>query len=160
MSERRPEEVVGVIPELTTWLWGGPPSECMEAIELFPLAKTHPKRIKRVVLLNAFVPPKRPMVIVTLPTNLENVKAIVRFAMEHKITIESYIGHEATALLLSQLLSINVPVNRAEYIPFTGDIAVVARLKRRLQSPTDIKDISPDDLEFHVVNYDNDWVLR
>jgi hypothetical protein len=36
-SKQKPEEVVGVIPELTTWLWGGPPSECMEAIELLPV---------------------------------------------------------------------------------------------------------------------------
>jgi hypothetical protein len=154
MSEApRPETAVGVIPDLTTWLWGGPPSECMQAIELLPLSKV---KLKKVTLLNAFVMPRKPMVIVTLPTNIENVKAIV----QHAESVESYIGHEATARLLTELLSINVPVNRGEYQPRVGDIAIVVRLKKRLQTPQDLKDIKVEDLEFHVVNYINDWVLR
>jgi hypothetical protein len=151
-SKQKPEEVVGVIPELTTWLWGGPPSECMEAIELLPLSKV---KLKKVIILNAFVIPRKPMVIVTLPTNIENVRAIVQRAEN----IESYVGHEATARLLTELLGREVPVNRSEYEPRVGDIAVIARLKRRLQAPADIKDLKLEDLEFHVVNYNNDWVL-
>jgi hypothetical protein len=151
VKKPRPEEVVGVIPELTTWLWGGPPSECMEAIELFPIEKY---RFERAVLLNAFVIPKKPMVIVTMPTNVENIKLIVQKAK----TIQSYIGHESTAQLLSQILGIPVPVNRSEYEPKVGDIAIVVRLRKRLQTPQDLKDINLEDLEFHVVNYNNDWV--
>ena len=156
MSEKsrpRPEEVVGAIPELTTWLWGGPPSQCMEAIELLELKRV---KLEKVILLNAFVIPKKPMVIITMPTNSENVKAIVRHAGNR---IESYVGHESTARLLSELLSIEVPVNRSEYEPRVGDIAVVVRLKRRLQSPQDIKEVKLEDLEFYVVNYNNSWVL-
>jgi len=97
----------------------------MEAIELFPLEEF---KLERVVLLNAFVIPKKPMVIVTMPTNVENVKLIVQKAK----SLESYIGHEATAQLLSQLLSTSIPVNRAEYEPRVGDIAIVVRLKKRL----------------------------
>jgi len=156
MSEKRlkPEEAVGFIPELTTWLWGGPPSECMEAIELYPLEEV--KKLKKVVFLNALVIPKKPMVLVTLPTNIENVRRIVAKAE----SIESYIGHEATAQLLTQLLGVTIPANRSEYSPEVGDIAVVVRLKKRLEKPGDIREVKVEDLEFHVVKYDNDWVLR
>jgi hypothetical protein len=153
---QKPEEVVGVIPELTTWLWGGPPSECMEAIELFSVAKF---KMKRVALLNAFVLPKRPMVVITMPTNIENVKSIIQRAENIGASIESYIGHEATAKMLSELLGIQVEANRAEYEPQVGDIAVITRLKKRLQTPQDLKDIKVEDLEFHVANYNNAWVL-
>jgi hypothetical protein len=148
----KPEEVVGVVPELTTWLWGGPPSECMEAIELLSLSRV---KLEKVILLNAFVLPKKPMVVITMPTNLENVKLIVQKAK----VLESYIGHEATAQLLSQLLSTSVPVNRGEYEPKVGEIAIVVRLKKRLATPHDVKDIKLEDLEFHAVNYNNSWVL-
>jgi hypothetical protein len=154
-TQPKPEEAVGYIPELTTWLWGGPPSECMEAIELYPLRKLS-KKLKKVVLLNALVIPKTPMVLITMPTNIENVREIV----EKAENIESYIGHEATAQLLTQLLGVTVPANRSEYAPQVGDIAIVVRLKKRLQMPQDIKDVKAEDLEFHVVKYDNDWVLR
>jgi sporulation protein YlmC with PRC-barrel domain len=95
------------------------------------------------------------MVIVTLPTNIENVKAIVQRAE----SVESYIGHEATAKLLTELLGREVPMNRSEYVPEVGDIAIVVRLKRRLATPQDVKDVKVEDLEFHIVNYNNDWVL-
>jgi hypothetical protein len=155
MNKPKPEEAIGYIPELTTWLWGGPPSECMEAIELYPLRKLD-KKLKKVVLLNAFVLPRKPMVVVTLPTNIENVREIIKKAEK----IESYIGHEATAQLLTQLLSMEVTVNRGEYVPEVGDRAIIVRLKKRLEKPGDVKEIKVEDLEFHVVKYDNDWVLE
>jgi hypothetical protein len=150
-KKQKPEEAIGVVPELTTWLWGGPPSECMEAIELYPIEEF---KLERVALLNAFVIPRKAMVIVTMPTNIENVKLIVQKAK----SLESYIGHEATAKLLSEILSINFQVNRGEYVPEVGDIAIVVRLKRRLQTPQDLKDIKLEDLEFHIINYNNSWV--
>jgi hypothetical protein len=92
------------------------------------------------------------MVMVSMPTSLDNVKALVKLAKE----IKSYIGHESTAKLLSELLGVEIPVSRAEYEPQVGDIAVVVRLKRRLQSPQDIKSVTIEDLEFHVVKYELD----
>jgi hypothetical protein len=146
-GEKRPEEMVGVIPRIDSWPWGRPQEKCIEAIVLHPLEKTN---IERVVLVNAMVLPKRPMIVVTLPTNPENVKRVVSKAKR----VESYIGHESTAKLLSDILGINVAVNRGEYVPEKGDIAVVVRLRKRLERPGDIKDVKLEDLEFHIVSYD------
>jgi hypothetical protein len=149
----RPEEAVGVIPRLMSWLWGGPPSECLEAIELLPLEEA---RKRRVVLLNAFVLPKKPMIVITMPSNPENARAIVRWAEGR---VESFIGHESTAKLLSEILGVEVPVNRGEYEPQASDIAIVVRLRRRLATPQDVKEIKLEDLEFHIVHYSHSWVL-
>lgn len=43
----------------------------------------------------------------------------------------SAIGHQTTADLLSQLLHINVPMNRAQIVMQSGDVALVFRLKKR-----------------------------
>jgi hypothetical protein len=130
---------------------GRAPLKCMEAIELRPLENI---KLDEVILLNALVPPKKPMVVITMPTNIENAKAILQKAR----SVASYIGHEATAKLLSELLSVEVPVNRGEYEPRAGDIAIVVRLKKRLQTPQDLKDIKLEDIEFYAVNYYSDWV--
>jgi len=39
-----------------------------------------------------------------------------------------------------------------------GDIAIVVRLKRRLEKPEDIKNVKLEDLEFYVMSYENDRV--
>lgn len=44
----------------------------------------------------------------------------------------SYIGHEGTAQLLSDLLDVEVPVNRAQYAQEVGDKAIVFKLRGRL----------------------------
>jgi hypothetical protein len=83
----------------------------------------------KIIFLNALVTSSKiPLVLRTKPVNLEEVKELV----EDK-EIVSFIGHEATASLLTQLLSVNVPFNRATYDPKPGDVAVVVRLKRRLE---------------------------
>ena len=43
----------------------------------------------------------------------------------------SAIGHQTTADLLSQLLHIQVPMNRTQIAMQTGDVALVFRLKKR-----------------------------
>jgi hypothetical protein len=113
-----------------------------------------PKKIIKLVLLNAPVLPKKPMVMVSEPTTLENVKSLVRISER----IESYIGHESTARLLSQLLSVDIAVNRGEYEPKVGDVAIVVKLKKRLQTPQDLKSITVEDLEFYIVVYEDDRV--
>lgn len=145
MVGERQEEIVGIVPELRTWLWGGPPASCSKALEELEV-----KRLKKLVFLNALVMPKETAMLVTMPTNIENVKKLVKIAEK----IESYIGHEATAQLLSNLLGVNIPMNRAEYIPESYDVAVVVRLKKRLQTPEDVKNVSLNDLEFYLVKYE------
>ena len=45
---------------------------------------------------------------------------------------ESAIGHEASAQFLSQLLGINVPMNRVAVTMQAGDTALILRIKTRL----------------------------
>jgi transcription elongation factor len=137
------------IPGVYPWMWmQGPCSH-------ISIKHYTPKRVRRLILLNAPVLPKKPMVIVSELTTVENVKALVAVAEE----IISYIGHESTARLLSEILGVEVQVNRGEYEPQRGDIAVVVRLKRRLQTPQDIKNVTLEDLEFYVVSYEEDEVI-
>ena len=105
--------------------------------------------VGKIVLLNALVTSSRiPLTLKTRPASLNEVRKIV----EDKEII-SFIGHEATAQLLSTLLSKNVPMNRAMYDPEPDDIAVVVRLKKRLEKPEDVKNVKPEDIEFIIVEY-------
>lgn len=54
--------------------------------------------------------------------------------------IESYVGHEATAQLLSLLLGIDVPLNRGNLKVYDGDL-IVLTLASRLPEGTVIKSI-------------------
>jgi hypothetical protein len=109
-----------------------------------------PATIERLVLLNAIVPPTgRGAIIVSEPVSVDEVKELVAIARH----VDSFIGHEATAKLLSELLTINVPVNRGMYVPRNGDYAVVVRLKKRLEKPEDIRTVTPSDVEFRVAYY-------
>jgi len=105
--------------------------------------------MERIIFLNALVTSSKiPMTLKTRPVSIDEVRKIVNNKM-----IESYIGHEATANLLSSLLNTNVPVNRAMYDPKINDTAIVVRLKKRLEKPEDIKNVSPNDIEFILVEY-------
>ena len=104
---------------------------------------------EKIVFLNALVTSSRmSLLLKTKPTSLEEVRSIV----ENK-EIVSFIGHEATAKLLSQLLSVEVPASRQMYEPKPGDVAVVTRLKKRLEKPEDVKNITVNDVEFILVEY-------
>jgi hypothetical protein len=111
------------------------------------------KVVKKVILLNALVPnPTESTIIISLPITVEEAKEIVRRAN----IVESYIGHEATAKLLSLLFEREIPLNRAVYIPEKYDLAIVARLKKRLEKPEDVKNVKPEDIEFLLVRYYTD----
>ncbi len=104
---------------------------------------------RKIIFLNALITSSKiPMTLKTKPVSLNLVREVVR-----NKEIESYIGHEATANLLSSLLNINVPVNRGMYDPKINDTAIVVRLKKRLEKPEDIKNVSPNDIEFILVEY-------
>ncbi len=104
---------------------------------------------RKIIFLNALITSSRmPMTLKTKPVSLNMVKEIIKDK-----EIESYIGHEATANLLSSLLNINVPTNRSMYDPKPNDVAVIIRLKKRLEKPEDVKNVSPNDIEFILVEY-------
>ena len=115
----------------------------IEDVDVLEVAKT----IRKVVLLNALVPPENEGLMYVSKIDSEIVKIIAECK-----EIESYIGHAATASLLSSLLGREVKVNRGMYAPKKGDLAIVVRLKQRMQSPGEA---SPtlDDLEFYQVYY-------
>jgi len=103
----------------------------------------------KIVLLNALVTSSKiPLTLKTKPASLEEVKTLVA-----NKEIQSFIGHEATAQLLTSLLSTNISVNRGMYEPKPGDVAVVTRLKKRLEKPEDVKTVTPNDVEFILVEY-------
>ena len=107
--------------------------------------------METVVLLNALITSSRmPMTLKTQPVGLGDVRKIVE-----KKVVASYIGHEATAALLTQLLSVSVPTNRAMYDPMPGDKAIVVRMRKRLEKPEDLKEIREGDIEFLFVEYLN-----
>jgi hypothetical protein len=108
-----------------------------------------PWSVKRLVLLDAVVLPKKPMVMVVSPTSIENARALAE-AIER---VESYIEHEVVAKTLGELLGIDVPVNNSEYTPEAGDVAIMVRLKKMLQVPQDVKNINISDLELYVIYY-------
>ena len=101
------------------------------------------------MLLNALVTSSKiPLTLKTKPASLEEVKRLI----ENK-EIVSFIGHEATAQLLTSLLSVSIPTNRGMYDPQPSDVAIVTRLKKRLEKPEDVKTVTPNDVEFILVEY-------
>jgi len=105
----------------------------------------------RLVLLNALVPPASPSFMFVQKITAETAKKIVSIVDRERI--RSYIGHEATAKLVSELLQIKVTANREMYKPEWYDVAIVVRLKKRLAKPEDIKNVTLDDVEFLLVHY-------
>jgi hypothetical protein len=62
-----------------------------------------------------------------VPASLEEVRGLVGNASE----ILSAVGHESTAQILTDLLEVEVPVNRIQYRQKGEDVAVVFKLKGR-----------------------------
>jgi hypothetical protein len=58
--------------------------------------------------------------------------------------IVSYIGHESTAQIMSELLGINVAVNRAEYTHVRADVCLCFKLNTR---PTEGQILSREEVE-------------
>ena len=78
------------------------------------------------------------------PLTLEEARALVGEFQQSRKQIQSAIGHQATAELLSSLLAINVAVNRIEYLQAVGDVALVFKLKVR---PPEGKVLSREEVE-------------
>jgi hypothetical protein len=74
---------------------------------------------------------------------------------KHNNTFESYIGYEDTARFMSQILGVDVPVNRAETVLTDGDEILVCKLRYRLKNPADKGNFTPsdDDYEWFWVKY-------
>ncbi len=90
-------------------------------------SQTNPR--KKIVLLNAISVSMIPNGggIVTNPISVEEAKKLVSEA-----PVESFIGHAATAQLLSQLLGINVETNRAMFVAKEPAEAIIVSITERL----------------------------
>ena len=88
---------------------------------------------------------------VTMKASIEEVKRTVNAADE----VISYIGYPDTAKFMSELLGIDVPVNRGIAELKDGDIMVVCKLKYRVQNPADKGKFvpKPDDIEWWITKY-------
>ena len=102
---------------------------------------------KRVVLLNALVPVDN-AIMLTKRIGAEVAAEVIKHAEE----VISFIGHASTAKLLSQISGKEIPVNRGEWTPQDEEeYIIVARLKKRQQSPGDVE-VTINDLEFWGVS--------
>lgn len=109
-------------------------------------------------VLNALVPPRGVGgMLVSPPYSWEEVKSLVAMLKRPRPDVEvvSAVGHPATAELLG------VPCSSGEVFPVEGDVALVARLKRRVRGDVQV---GPEDLEFRLVRYgpaacDDTWCL-
>ena len=121
---------------------------CNIFISKYPV--TEKSVIEKVVLLNALVPVSdKPAITISVPVTVEEAKTLIIKAKK----IESYIGHEATAKLLSQIFEREVQVNRGMYVPQNWDSAIVVRLKKRLEKPEDVRNVTEKDIELLLVRY-------
>jgi len=106
--------------------------------------------MEKVILLNSLVTSSiMPISLKTIPVTLD----FVRFYIKDKDVV-SYIGHEATAALLTQLLGKPIQANRSMYEPRIGETAIIAKLKKRLEKPEDLKEVKESDIEFFLAEYE------
>ncbi len=66
------------------------------------------------------------------PVSLEQARQIVRDSQVRGETVQSAIGHQSTADLLTMLLEFPVPVNRMEFKQEVDDMALVFKPKQRI----------------------------
>ena len=78
------------------------------------------------------------------PLTLEEARALVNGFQREGKSIQSVIGHQTTAELLSALLGIAVAVNRIEYLQTVEDAVLIFKLKGR---PPEGKVLSREELE-------------
>ena len=62
----------------------------------------------------------------------KTIELIRKYVQKGKLQVYSVVGHESTAKLLSQLLGMNVGVNRERYILEETDVLFVMQLLERL----------------------------
>jgi hypothetical protein len=106
----------------------------------------------RVIFLNAMVPPAGPMYLLVEPAAPTAAAGLVAEILRHGRPYASFVGHGSTAAALSKLFGVDIPTNRGEYTPRSGDLAVVARLKSRPPIGADVE-VHEEDLQFLLVWY-------
>lgn len=101
-------------------------------------------------LMNSAMMPV-PGVYVAKKITPEQAREVIK---KHNAVFESYVGYPDTARYMSQILGVDVPVNRAETTLADGDEILVCRLKYRVKDPAIKGAFVPaeDDFEWwHIV---------
>lgn len=78
------------------------------------------------------------------PVSLERARELVQEFQSEGRAVQSAIGHQSTADLMTMLLRFDVPVNRMEFKQSIEDLALVFKLNRR---PPEGKILSREELE-------------
>jgi len=91
-------------------------------------------RYSRIVVSNAFSPNmlEKSELVAVLRLDIDNAKWLVNEAYRNGRPIISIVGHQSTASLLSQILGIEVPVNRVDYKLSEYDLLLVFTIPVRL----------------------------
>jgi hypothetical protein len=89
------------------------------------------------------------------PLSLEQAKQLLRDYQAGERVIQSAIGHQSTADLLTMLLGFPVPVNRMEFNQTTDDVALVFKPKQRVGEG---KVLSREELE--AIGYEFGLLVR
>lgn len=67
------------------------------------------------------------------PLELKEARNLIKeFSENENKSIESAIGHTATAEILSELLNFKIGTNRSEFFQTTEDLALIFKLKKRV----------------------------
>jgi len=91
-------------------------------------------RFGRLVISNAFSPNmlEKSELVAILKLDIDSAKQLVSEAYRSGKTIVSIVGHQSTANLLSQMLGVEVPVNRVDYKLSEYDLLLVFTIPVRL----------------------------
>ncbi len=95
-----------------------------------------------------------------IPATLEDVKRLIKDR-----TVKSYVGHPATAKLISAILGVEVPVSREMFsFDWENNVLIVFSMLVRLSenkelSEAEIKDMyNKGQLKFYVVELESDYI--
>jgi hypothetical protein len=86
---------------------------------------------------------------------LESISLEKAIELTHATNIDSAVGHESTAQILTELLGVEVPVNRQMFAQEVGQSAIVFKLNGR---PPEGKILNREEIE--VVGYSFKLLLR
>lgn len=120
----------------------------------YSLGMSSENTAKRLVLLNASIITAYGIYKYEFVT-LSGAKALLLEYQQTNRTIESFVGHQATADLLASLLNFPVRINRTEYRQTLEDVALVFKLRSRV---TEGRVLTREELE--VIGYDFGLLFR
>lgn len=116
-------------------------------------AKIRVMYTKRLILLNT--PLAFPYFVTkTIEIDIDNARDIVKTAKEAGAVIENYVGHPATVTLINKLFNLDLQPSRAMFQPEKEYVALVFRLRKRLAKPSDVENVTENDIQILLIQAD------